>query len=238
LSLKLAIARDQSIAYASLCTLLVLMTIASPAFAASTCFGTVSNGRLEGGVSLPRKGSNFEPYADLAVTLGRTYVHASVEAVVVDAYARVEKSRPDLRFVYGETGWKNGGRFKPHRTHQNGTSVDFMVPVRNGKGESIPLPRSIGDRYGYDLEFNRVGRLGQLQIDFEAVAEHLYQLSRAARARRFDLALVIFDPQYLPNLYATRRGDYLRQNIRFMKGKPWVRHDDHYHVDFAVKCRA
>jgi penicillin-insensitive murein endopeptidase len=93
------------------------------------------------------------------------------------------------------------------------------------------------NRFGYDLDFNRVGRLGHLQIDFDAVAEHLYELSRAARARRLDLALVIFDPQYLPKLYATRRGDYLRQNVRFMKGKPWVRHDDHYHVDFAVKCR-
>ena len=218
--------------------MLASVFLAAPAAWSSTCFGTASKGRLEGGVSLPARGANFEPYADLAVSLGRTYVHASVEAIVVDAYARVAKARPDLRFVYGETGWKNGGRFRPHRTHQNGTSVDFMVPVRNGRGESVPLPRSIRDRYGYDLEFNRVGRRGHLQIDFEAVAEHLYELSRAARARRLDLALVIFDAQYLPKLHATRRGEYLRKNIRFMKGKPWVRHDDHYHVDFAVKCRA
>ena len=221
---------------ATLALLLGLGVAVQPSHA-STCFGTVANGRLEGGVALPKRGANFEPYADLAVTLGRTYVHASVEAIVVDAYARVAKSRPDLRFVYGETGWKEGGRFKPHLTHQNGTSVDFMVPVRNGRGESISLPRAMRNRFGYDLEFNRAGRLGHLQIDFDAVAEHLYELSRAARARRLDLALVIFDPQYLPELYATRRGDYLRQNIRFMKGKPWVRHDDHYHVDFAVRCR-
>ena len=24
---------------------------------------------------------------------------------------------------------------------------------------------------------------------------------------------------------------------RFMKGKPWVRHDEHYHVDFAAPCK-
>jgi penicillin-insensitive murein endopeptidase len=29
----------------------------------------------------------------------------------------------------------------------------------------------------------------------------------------------------------------LKQNLRFMKNKPWVRHDEHYHVDFAVPCK-
>lgn len=25
--------------------------------------------------------------------------------------------------------------------------------------------------------------------------------------------------------------------IPFMKGKPWIRHDEHHHVDFAIRCR-
>jgi penicillin-insensitive murein endopeptidase len=29
---------------------------------------------------------------------------------------------------------------------------------------------------------------------------------------------------------------YLKQKLPFMKGKSWVRHDEHYHVDFAVPC--
>ena len=90
-----------------------------------------------------------------------------------------------MKFVYGETGWAGGGRFKPHRTHQNGTSVDFMVPVRNDAGASVPLPRGYGDRYGYDLEFDASGHL-----------------------------------------------------LTFMAAKPWIRHDEHYHVDFAVPCKA
>lgn len=28
----------------------------------------------------------------------------------------------------------------------------------------------------------------------------------------------------------------LKQKLPFMKGKPWVCHDEHYHVDFAVPC--
>ena len=202
--------------------------LAAQASQASSCFGTVSNGRLGGGVAMPRSGANFEPYSSLAVTAGRTYVHVKVLEIVLDSYARVAKQEPTLRYVYGETGWRTGGRFPPHRTHQNGTSVDFMVPVRNQENQSIPLPRSIANRYGYDLES---------QIDFSAVAEHLYQLSLSARAQGADIAMVIFDPQYLPAIYSTQRGRYIRDNIRFMKGKPWVRHDDHYHVDFAVECK-
>ena len=29
----------------------------------------------------------------------------------------------------------------------------------------------------------------------------------------------------------------LKQKLPFMKGKPWVRHDEHYHGDFAVPCK-
>jgi penicillin-insensitive murein endopeptidase len=60
----------------------------------------------------------------------------------------------------------------------------------------------------------------------------------AAKAKGSGLALVIFDRQYLPRLFATRRGIYLKKHVVFMKGKPWVRHDEHYHVDFAVACAA
>lgn len=69
-------------------------------------------------------------------------------------------------------------------------------------------------------------------------AAHLFQLHVAARARGVGIPLVIFDAAFLPKLFATPRGAYLRQNLSFMKGKPWVRHDEHYHVDFAVSCKA
>lgn len=45
------------------------------------------------------------------------------------------------------------------------------------------------------------------------------------------------DTPFLPKLFATHRGAYLQQNLAFMKGKPWVRHDEHYHVDFSVPCK-
>jgi len=139
--------------------------------------------------------------------------------------------------VYGETGWLSGGRFRPHRTHQNGLSVDFFVPVRNKAGESVPLPTRATERFGYDLEFDAQGKLGELTIDFEALAEHLYQLQVSAAAKGAGIALVILDPPYLPLLFATRRGVYLREKVPFMKGRAWVRHDEHYHVDFRIPCK-
>lgn len=216
---------------------IALALTSNVAWGESTCYGTVAKGRLESGVSLPSSGPNFTSYSSIAGAVGRTYVHSTVRAILVDAYRELEKSAPGARFVYGETGWKDGGRIRPHRTHQNGLSVDFMVPVRNGQGQSVDLPTSALNRFGYDLEFDRQGRLEELTIDFGAVAEHLYQLDRAARARGVGLALVIFDPPYLNRLFASPRGEYLKQHLKFMQGKPWVRHDEHYHVDFSIKCK-
>ena len=218
--------------------LLCLPACMAPALAAgSQCFGTTSRGRVEGSVSLPVSGSNFSPYSRLGVSLGRTHVHAQVAYIVTDAYAELARQTPDVRYVYGETGWPSGGRFKPHRSHQNGLSVDFFVPVRNSARQSVPLPTNVGDRFGYDIEFDAQARWGDYRIDFPALAEHLYQLHRAAESRGVGISQVIFDRTYLPQLFATPRGAWLRQHLTFMKAKPWVRHDEHYHVDFAIPCK-
>jgi penicillin-insensitive murein endopeptidase len=207
------------------------------AAAQSICFGSISNGRLENGVALPASGANFSAYSSTAHLIGRTYVHSKVRDAMLAAYKSLENAAPGKVFVFGETGWKAGGRIKPHRTHQNGLSVDFMVPVIDAAGRSVPLPTHALNRYGYDIEFDGAGRYEELSIDFAAVAEHLYQLDQAARAQGTGISRVIFDTAYLDRLFAAPRGRYLKQNVRFMKRKPWVRHDEHYHVDFAVQCR-
>ena len=118
-----------------------------------------------------------------------------------------------------------------------GLSVDFFVPVRNAAGKSVPLPTGVSNRLGYDIEFDRSAKYGEYSIDFAALAEHLYQLQMAANGRDVGISQVIFDTTFLPRLFATPRGAYLQKNLHFMKGKPWVRHDEHYHVDFAVPCQ-
>lgn len=205
--------------------------------AESRCYGSVSSGRVEGSVKLPATGPNYTAYSRLAAVAGRTHVHSRVAAIMQAAYAALHRSHPQVRYVYGETGWPAGGRLRPHRTHQNGLSVDFFVPVRDAAGKSVPLPTDLSQRLGYDIEFDAHARFGGYAIDFEALSEHLYELHVAARAQGAGIALVIFDSAYLPRLYATPRGPYLRQHLPFMQGKPWVRHDEHYHVDFAIPCK-
>jgi penicillin-insensitive murein endopeptidase len=203
----------------------------------SQCFGTVSNGRIEGSVKLPVSGPNFTAYSTLGATAGRTHVHSKVSEVIVSAYAALATADPSITYVYGETGWASGGRIRPHRTHQNGLSVDFFVPVRNKAGKSVPLPTSPANRLGYNIEFDANAKYEDYQIDFVALSEHLYQLHVAAKAKRVGIALVILDNAFLPKLFSTPRGPYLQQNLTFMKGKPWVRHDEHYHVDFSMPCK-
>jgi penicillin-insensitive murein endopeptidase len=219
--------------------LLAAACAAAPAPAlASVCHGRPADGRLEGGVQLPPAGANFSAYSALAAAAGRTYAHRTVARVVQDAYAELAASRSASHYVYGEVGLKNGGPFKPHKTHQNGTSVDFFVPVLDAHGKAATLPSTLLNRYGYDIEFDAQGRYAGYRIDFAAMADHLHALHRAALAQKSGLALVIVDPRYMPQLLATPRGPYLRRHLRFMKATPWVRHDEHYHVDFAVPCNA
>lgn len=203
----------------------------------STCFGTVSNGRLENGVALPRSGKNFSAYSSMGAAAGRTYVHSKVRDIVVAAYEALGKSMPDKVFVYGETGWASGGRIRPHRTHQNGLSVDFMVPVVDTSGKSVKLPANAANRFGYDIEFDASGRFATYRIDFDAMAEHLFQLHVAATERGARVAQVIFDPALRTTLFGAPRGSYLQQNLRFMQRQAWVRHDEHYHVDFDIACQ-
>lgn len=204
--------------------------------AESTCYGTPAKGRIDNAVQLPESGANYSAYSHLGMALGRTYVHERVRDSVVAAYSALVSTAPGKVFVYGETGWESGGRLHPHRTHQNGLSIDFFVPVMDSLGKSVPLPTNALHKLGYGIDFNTEGKFEGWVIDFEALGEHLYQLSLAAQKANAPIALVIFDPPYLPKLFATRHGEFLQRNVHFMKGKAWIRHDEHYHVDFGVPC--
>ncbi len=220
-------------------SLIALTLSATGADAESRCYGTPANGRLERGVRLETEGPNFAPYSSTGVLLGRTYVHSKVAAVVQAAWEQLHKSSPGKIFVYGETGWSDGGRFKPHKTHQNGLSVDFMVPILDAGGKSVPLPTSVFNKFGYDLDFDARGRLDEYRIDFEAMADHIYHLHRqAGKVDGIRLKRVIFDPRLQPFLWKTKRGPYLKKHVTFSRRQAWVRHDEHYHADFEVGCKA
>lgn len=208
-----------------------------PATPTSQCFGSVGHGRITGAVQLPASGANFVAYSGVGTALGRTYVHASVRDIAVEAYAALALSAPATVYEYGETGLQYGGPIKPHRTHQSGASIDFMVPVRDRAGTSVALPASALNKFGYAWEFDERGRAGELHIDFEAIAAHLLALKQAADRHRVPIERVIFDPRLRALLMRTRHGAQLA-GLPFMKQQPWIRHDEHYHVDFKLPCGA
>lgn len=217
---------------------MIIFTAAGAAFGSdSTCYGTTSKGMLANGCKLPYRGANFQAYSRLGSTLGRTYVHCKVAAVVQAAYNDLKLRHPDKVFVYGETGWASGGRFKPHKTHQNGLSVDFMVPVVDSSGRSVPLPANAFNKYGYDMDFDAQGHNGELSIDFEALAAHLVAIKQAADAGQVKIWRVIFDPQLQVFLHSTKFWPALEGQVKFSDRRSWVRHDEHYHIDFDIPCK-
>lgn len=203
----------------------------------SVCHGTTSNGSLENGVELPSGGKNFVGYSTIARLAGRTYVHSSVKSILLNAYKNLEVTMPDTVYKYAETGYESGGKFRPHKTHQNGLSVDFMTPVKNDNDKSVHLPTNPFNKFGYNIEFDASGKFEEFQIDYNALAAHIVELHKESQKQGFDLWRVIFDPELQPDLLKTKHSDYLKNNIQFSKKRSWVRHDEHYHVDFKVSCR-
>ena len=199
----------------------------------SRSLGTTSSGHLVNGKRLPTTGSNFRAYSRLGALLGRNTVHSAVRMTILDAYAALDSTDPARVWVYGETGWPHGGPFWPHRTHENGLSADFMMPVQGPEGRPALFPTSPFSRFGYDLEFDTQGHLGSLQVSFEAVARHLLALQQAAGRHGLAIDRVIIAPEYQPLLFATPTGRRLA-GLPFMKAPAWVRHDEHYHIDFRV----
>lgn len=203
----------------------------------SVCYGFTSNGYLEYGVKLPASGENYVGYSDVARLAGRTYVHSVVKSIVVDAYKDLRSELPNRVFKYAETGFEQGGQFKPHKTHRNGLSVDFMTPVVDESGKSVHLPTHALNKFGYNIEFDENDRYQKYRIDYIALAAHLVALHKSSQSNGVDIWRVIFDPKLQPKLFATEYGDYLKTHIEFSKKRSWVRHDEHYHVDFDIPCK-
>jgi len=124
-----------------------------------------------------------------------------------------------------------------HWTHQNGVSVDFMVPTRNGNAKTI-LSNYTGLAH-YLLKFSPDGKFSlnrNTEIDFEAMAQHLIALDDAARANGLRIRKILFHTDLHDELFSTAGGkELLKHNLRFIPHLDNLVnrfHDDHYHVDF------
>ncbi len=198
---------------------------------ASKSIGHVANGRIVNSKRMYYRGANFTTYSYLCYLVGRTYVNEKVRDVMLDAYAATAETCPNTTFVVGEIGSRKGGKFLPHRTHQNGLSVDFMSPLL--KHKKAYRNSHLFNLWGYRREFDDNGKAGNIELDYETMAKHLYALQQATKAKGMVIQKVIFDPVLRPYLLKTEYGPKIKK-LPFTKNRVVVRHDDHYHVDFGV----
>ena len=202
---------------------------------ASTSIGHVANGKIQHSKRMYFRGANFTTYSYGGYLLGRTHVNDRVRKIMVNAYEACRETCPGVTFVVGEIGHPKGGKFLPHRTHQNGLSVDFMSPLL--KRDQPYRNNHLFNLWGYRHRFDDRGNMGKkVRIDFETMAKHLYELDKATRAEGLIIQKVIFDPVLRPLLLATEYGAKIK-HLPFTKKRVIVRHDDHYHVDFGIPSR-
>lgn len=226
----------------SLLTLLTLsIGISSPQFfhkntGKSISYGKVHAGSLTNGYKLPYSGNNFRYFSPFSYfILGRTYIHSSVYKTVLDSYASCEKELPGTSFRIMECSKKHGGKMSPHRTHQNGLSIDFMTPLKkNGKQKKAYNRIGI---FRYLLNFDSNGKLNKkVIVDFETMARHILLLDNEAMKNGLGVKKVIFKINLKDELFATKSGAELKKRgIYFARNLPEridKLHDDHYHVDF------
>jgi penicillin-insensitive murein endopeptidase len=206
----------------------------------SESIGSVRDGKLKNGWLMPFEGENFNFFSRFSYyILNNAYVHSSVYHTLMDAYKTCETTCPGKEFVLMECSRKRGGHMLIHWTHQNGISVDFMVPKKRSDGRTI-LSNHAG-MFHYLLQFTTEGRLKlsrKTTIDFETMAKHIIALDDAAIKHGLRIRKILFNTTMQDELYKTETGqEILRREIRII---PHLNdlvnrfHDDHYHVDFEL----
>lgn len=198
--------------------------------------GEYDAGSMENGYLLPFSGKNFKCYSLLSYyILDREYVNSRVYYTVIETYKELDKYY-DRDFIYMEAAREKGGRLYPHRTHQNGLSIDFMTPlVKEGK----PKYYNALGVLRYALNFDDKGKLKQdedVQIDFNVMAHQILILDKNARKNGLKIRKVILNIDLKDELYDTEYGKKLKASgIYFARNlTPQLNklHDDHFHVDF------
>jgi penicillin-insensitive murein endopeptidase len=205
----------------------------------STVHGTVSNGSLENGSLLPFTGNNYRYFDTTSYLSGRGFCHRQVVEILLASYGELETLLPERMFYVMECSNKNGGKLFPHRTHQNGLSVDLMMPkIKNG------VPDYTLDNRGahhYLLEFDTEGKFvedASISLDFNTIALHILTLEKQAKTRGMKIEKVIINTDLKDELFASENGKklktsgiYIVQNLSKVINDV---HDDHFHIDFEI----
>lgn len=206
----------------------------------SVSTGTAGNGKLKNAVLFPPKGANFKYFSEGSYLKGRAFINSEVNSIVIAALKELEKTVPEQTFQIMEISHQHGGELWPHRTHQKGTSVDFMLPKqKNGK-----IDYSLDDKgvNHYFLATDNDGMYlnsGGVKVNFETTAQQILAINESANLKGWKIKKVIFKIELQDDLFKTKTGKILKsKNIYFVKHlskKVNDIHDDHFHIDFEKK---
>lgn len=201
--------------------------------------GKVSNGKLINGVPFPFSGDNFTYFDTVSYLRKRAFVNSKVREIVLNVYADLFTTQPSIKFGLMECSNEHGGEIWPHRTHQNGLSIDFMSPLKSNGIQSLKY-NTLGPNH-YFMQFDSQGRYAEdstHSIDFELIAQHILALNAEATKKGMRIAKVIFKLDLLDELFASPSGKELKNSgIYFARHlDPLINalHDDHYHIDFEI----
>ena len=203
----------------------------------SRSIGSVSNGSLENGKLMSFKGPNFSYFDTTSYVQNRAFLNDKVKKSVLETYAVLNIEVPNRHFTIMECSNKHGGKIFPHRTHQNGLSIDFMVPLIKNNQAYYHLD-TLGGQH-YLLDFDEKGRYSEdknVSIDFDLIAKHLLILNEQVSKNKLKINKVILKIELKDELFASKYGQELQKSgIYFAQSlTPMINslHDDHYHIDF------
>lgn len=203
----------------------------------SKSIGTVSNGKLENGKIMPFYGPNFTYFDNDSYLGARAFTSDKVKTIVLNTYNSLNRLYPERKFYLMELSNQHGGKMYPHRTHQNGLSVDFMMPkLKNGK-PNYELD-SLGKNH-YFLKFNDKGEYLEntsIKVDFDLIAHHILLLEEEAKKIGYCIEKLIIKIEYKDYLFDTPNGKRLKESGIYIVNNltPLINaiHDDHFHIDF------
>lgn len=203
----------------------------------SISLGSVSNGSLKHGKLVPFSGPNFEYFDETSYLSGRAFLNHKVLKTMLDGYKELSMVHPERKFKIMECAHQHGGKLWPHRTHQNGLSVDFMMPKLKNNQPYYGLD-SLGTNH-YWLTFTNDGKYQKdpsISIDFELIAQHILILNEKAKQHSLKVEKVIIKVELKDELFSGKFGKQLKESgIYVVKSlTPTVNelHDEHYHIDF------
>jgi LysM repeat protein len=184
--------------------------------AGGVAVGRPNRGKLIGGVRL--EDSDLLKVRDPDKAYGTTHTLQYLQEAVAKFRKATGHESP---LVVGAISLKNGGRFRPHSSHQTGRDVDLRLPKRKGADEKSSAPTDIDWNKSWKLVESLIatGEVEYIFLDW-ARQKRLYRAAQAAGATKKTIEKAI---QY-PRAKSTNNGV-----VRHADG-----HNVHIHIRF--KC--